>query len=590
MGVRLSDVKATGVQTFDGNQVTTWTKDSANIPADIQILLNASFDLDTHPGSGTTTATMAENISNQSVFASIFCNNINVFNTDNPSEVILQGDPQRFGALIYSPWRVYNWEPPMAGSARFCSAIPMEKLNSFDQPALLQLFEASKSYDSRTLKGLFITYSVLEVFENRFDPQHYLKNGTAANPATCTTVVTIAPWYEGDMKTGILGRELTAQGMESIYTGNIEGTDIPIFFTPPITSLRKLEENKAIFSIDMGNTWPESVTKLKDPPEHRGDAIFETLSLGVLSLRYATDKSTEFAKLEINPQQNPRTTVFQQGCIFDFILEDPIQISMIEGNLIQGFLEKIGGTVLHALRETEYMMSSDQKGLYADEGDDPRGGYWVDDDQRVPSKVRILQKGKPVTQPIWVAIANYPSPQAGNDPFPPGTPTVRWVCLSDNDVVPLLTGPLNINNTGIYYLAYSGQYPNNQIPDYTNSSGSYTIMDTGSFFSLRVHPSKDYSLYLDSNNWGTTPPSFEVVYKEVFELYDVVYPAMSLVHPFTREIWNNGTMAGLVLQRTDPALFSNVLYMPKSRELSTAQRQLLQAWAAYLNQINNDNA
>jgi len=47
-------------------------------------------------------------------------------------------------------------------------------------------------------------------------------------------------------------------------------------------------------------------------------------------------------------------------------------------------------------------------------------------------------------------------------------------------------------------------------------------------------------------------------------------------------------MAGLVLQRTDLSIWNDILYMPKSRELSGAQRELLKAWANYVNQQKNE--
>ena len=138
---------------------------------------------------------------------------------------------------------------------------------------------------------------------------------------------------------------------------------------------------------------------------------------------------------------------------------------------------------------------------------------------------------------------------------------------------------MEVTNNAVYYFVYHGLYPDDKIPDFTNDSGSYTIMDTGSFICMRIYPFIDYSRYTDPDHPEYSPPTFEVVYEEIFKLYDVVYPIMALKHPFTKEEWNNGTMAGAVLQRTDPKLWNDILYMPRSRELSGSQRKLLQAWA-----------
>lgn len=577
MGVYMSDVHVTGVQTFDGSTVHTYNKSSKNIPNDVLPFLNASFDLDTAPATGITTASMVETVSNQSCYASVFCSNVNLFNSQNTDDVLLQGTPFRFSALIYSAWRVLNWWPPMAGSGRFCSAIPMEEISQQEQSALVQFFNANKAYDSRKLKGVFVTFVILEVFENRYNQNVYEENGTASNPALATTVGSITPWYEGDMKTGILGRNLISLNMKPVYNG------LPL--TAAIASVNVLENGSAVVSVDMGNTWPEEMTPPYNPkppnefkPVKRDQVTFTTMNIGRLSFRYGAEPTTEFAGLVVSEDSNSLKSVFEKGCVFDFVIKDPTVISAIENNLMQVFLDT--SPEGQVLTESPYMMSSDQKGIYSNQGDPASLGYFSYNEVREPCRVRIFEKGKPVTKPIEVGIAEYIVPEASNDPTN-GPDTVKWVLLKDNDVVELVASQLQLSNNAIYYFVYRDQYPNNAIPAFVLNN-NYTVMDTGSFVVLRVHPTKDYSQYINPANWGTTPPDFSVVYEEVFKLYDVVYPIMALVHPFTPEVWENGTIAGLVLQRTDMSIWNDILYMPKSRELSASQRKLLEAWAAYI--------
>jgi hypothetical protein len=105
-------------------------------------------------------------------------------------------------------------------------------------------------------------------------------------------------------------------------------------------------------------------------------------------------------------------------------------------------------------------------------------------------------------------------------------------------------------------------------------------MDTGAFVVLRAHPIVDYSQYIDKSHPNYSVPSWELMYQEIFQLYDIVYPVMANVIPFTEANWNNGTTAGMVLQRTQMSNFTSINYMPRSRELSESQLQLIQAWAA----------
>ncbi len=587
MSVKMSNTKVTGVQTFDGAGITNWTKNSKNIPAAINSLLNASCNLDTYPDSGITTASMVETISSQSVYANIFCSNVNLFNANNANEVFLQGTPARFSALIYAAWRVINWVPPMAGSGRFCSSIPIEDISDPDRSLLFKFFVSNKAYDKRILKGVFVTFTTFEVYENRYDQDYYQKNGTKPNPAQCTTVGSITPWYEGDMRAGVLGRNLISLGMNPIYnnTNASPGNSIPVNLIPPIASLKTLDNGNAIFSVDMGNSWPELINppfSTQPPvfmPAHRGDASFETPNLGDLIFRYNANTSSEIARIKINPTDNPRKNVFTTGCVFDFLLTDKTLIRNVQDNLILGFLSA-NNKETQVAQESEYMISSDQKGLYTEQGYSPSMGYQVYDENRVPCRVRIFQKGVPVTNPVQVAVAEYIVPEAANDPLK-GPDNVKWQSLADNSVVALSDADLQLSNNAVYYFVYNGQYPNNAIPPF--NTGNYTVMDTGSFVCLRVHPTKDYSKYMNPSHPGYTPPTFAVVYEEVFKMYDVAYPIMALIHPFTADVWENGTIAGLVLQRTDPKLWNNILYMPKSRELSASQLALLKAWVQYVN-------
>lgn len=235
--------------------------------------------------------------------------------------------------------------------------------------------------------------------------------------------------------------------------------------------------------------------------------------------------------------------------------------------------------------ETPYTITSDTKGLYAENGDSPLGGFIAYNENRVPCQLRIHSKGVPVTTPIPILMAEFRAPEAGNDP-PGGAQVLRWLNLKDQDEVILSPEQLELSNNALYYFAYEGQYPHNIIPPFTKPSNAYTIMDTGAFVALRVHPHRDYSKYLNPENWHITPPNWEVVYEEVFKLYDVVYPKMAEIHPWKKEIWNNGYMAGLVVQRINMNIWDQVTYMPKTRELSQAQRELLQAWATYLKTQN----
>lgn len=598
MGVYFSQTKVSGVQTLDeNNEVQTWANGSTNIPQDVLTFLNASFDTDGQPGAGNATSLMVETVSNQSVYANIFCSNVNLYNTQNPENMLLNGTPYRFSASIYNAWRVLNWVPPMAGSARFCSSIPMDELDESASSQLIKFFN-DHNKDGRDIKGVFVSFVVMEVFENRYNQNYYLerkaKNLPMRNPGRSTTIGTIAPWYEGDMIAGLGGRNLISMGMSTVTASP------PLTLAPAVSQLKEMDDNTAIFSVDMGNTLPEEISPPFDPnnpPAFRKDASFETWKLGTLSFRYSDDPATEFASIQADPTNFPRENVFQMGGVFDFTLsEDYLKthninesysdlIDKIKGNYIQVYLKTDSGEK-QVLIESPYMITTDYKGIYANQGDDPADGYYSFSDKKEPVVLRIFERGVPVTEPISVGIAQYNVPEASNDPMG-GYSSLRWVSMKDKSIVQLSETGLELNDNAIYYFVYENQYPNNEVPDFVVNN-NYTIMDTGSFLVLRVHHFKDFSQYTNPTNWANTPPTYEVVYENVFKLYDVVYPIMAHVHPFTKQVWNDGTMAGKVLERTDMSLWNNIDYMPRSRELSASQRALLEAWANYLNSNTND--
>lgn len=591
MGVSMSDVQVCGVQKFENNQVSTYNKDSSFIPPDVAPFLNASFDFDTAPASGRTTASMVETLSSQSVYANIFCTTANLYNSENPDQILLQGSPFRFSALIYSAWRALNWLPPMAGSARFVSSIPLEEINQDESAALLNFFDNNKAYDPRPVKGVFVTFQTFEVFENRYDQNIYTPGELVHNPAQAYTVGSICPWYEGDMKAGVLGRQLNNLGSKAIRFGRPGPI---IYLTPVITNLKVINPNLAIYSMDFGNTWPEKMQSNLPSGQHpakRGDASFTTYPLGKLDFRYGNTPQQSFYSINVNPRDNPRDTVFQKGCIFDTVITDSALISNIENNFIQVFLSYPDNTADQILAESEYMIATDQKGCYGEEGDLASEGYMVYSSQKESCKLRIFQKGRPVTSPVPIYNARWKVFEAANDPIKPAELLGPFM-YSDGDTVNLAehTQLSSANDNSINYFIYDNQYPikietgKMDVPLFNTDLRGYTIMDTGSFVCLRVHENKDavYEKYYDQSNWGTTPPDFDVIYEEVFKLYDIVYPIMAHIHPFSKEVWDNSVMAGLVLQRTDPAKWENILYMPKSRELSRSQRKLLEAWATYL--------
>ena len=129
------------------------------------------------------------------------------------------------------------------------------------------------------------------------------------------------------------------------------------------------------------------------------------------------------------------------------------------------------------------------------------------------------------------------------------------------------TTPMGVTVTGIR--------PGPAILVYTQDGqplGSlYTPM--AAFANIRVMPDDNYDHVPDSERL-----TWSFVYREIFRLHDLLFPAMSQYIPFENEDAMTQA-ASMLVDRTDPAKWSSPLYMPATRDLSAGKRKLLIDWA-----------
>jgi hypothetical protein len=96
------------------------------------------------------------------------------------------------------------------------------------------------------------------------------------------------------------------------------------------------------------------------------------------------------------------------------------------------------------------------------------------------------------------------------------------------------------------------------------------------YVGVRVMPEDDYSKIPEA-----TRLSWDFLYDEVFRYYYLIYPAMARIIPLNDRAGIEKA-APEIVRRTDPKLWPTTRYMPVSRDLSRAKRDLIVAWAASL--------
>ena len=97
-----------------------------------------------------------------------------------------------------------------------------------------------------------------------------------------------------------------------------------------------------------------------------------------------------------------------------------------------------------------------------------------------------------------------------------------------------------------------------------------------SYVGVRILPHQDYSKYLNLHKSGREKVTFEVLKKEIFDRYDLLYPFMSRLVPFEEEIFRNNQDHIYQLMSFDN--WENSTYMPVSRDLSPQQLRLFLEW------------
>jgi hypothetical protein len=86
--------------------------------------------------------------------------------------------------------------------------------------------------------------------------------------------------------------------------------------------------------------------------------------------------------------------------------------------------------------------------------------------------------------------------------------------------------------------------------------------------------------YLEPGDPGYKKLDWTALFNEIFFTYYMLYPAMTQVSSLQDPSnWNNPGAAGALKSYTSQDNWDGYLYMPRSRDLSDADRKLIDTWA-----------
>jgi hypothetical protein len=384
----------------------------------------------------------------------------------------------------------------------------------------------------------------------------YEKGGQ--NKATLQFVATIAPLREGEeITTGPIGRLLVAPppSISTIpLTHNNGGGTIAL--APAV-----LQQNGNRISVEFAGTFPEISQGATNEKYDFGAVTLMADGNGISAPVGSVDYTNTGAGN-------------QRGWIFDFdISGNPdVQSALADPNATF----RLTGTNFHTdvLSESDYYIVSNQQAIYAEQFGP--GDSFVNQGTTEPATISVYQYGKllpagtcpPIT--VW-SYSTVPLQTPGAvvqvaQNFKPGDPLTVDTSLPGNFTFTFTVG--NQPPPPSSYAAFLN-------PPFTTLTNAPQIC-------MRVLPNEeDFSCYYVNPSSpepvGNDKLTFDVVYTKVLRTYYLLYPIMNKRFPLNSEK-AVGDHAGAIIARTDPSLWMSIHYMPRTRDMSSSRRTLLQAW------------
>lgn len=504
---------------------------------------------------GTDTGVMIDVCPTLSVYSQTF---LDYLVLKKEGKTLLKGKPCKGSLRLMNPFRIVNQDSICGSSGSFFSSIALTDIITIDSNPILEIMHQYAQSD-RKLKGVFIHYNLFEVIEDR-NPD-YIRLGESSNPAYCTVMGSFTPWYEEEMKSFPVCRQLIGVNP---FLGYRSLT--PLLF--------KLDPQTQFISFDLTPVIPEVNLDVSDPsidPTFRPQR-YETYDLGLIEFMVEIEDGTEvkIGEQRINEQDFSRSDILENGGILDFCYEGILkQEDLEEGTFfIKGISKKDisdTGTEKVLSKETPIVIISDEAGLYANEGDDVSDGYVTYGYPKEKCRLRLFSKGKPLKEPVQLQILEYKVTSSSE--------TFKLIELedgnhfTDNQVIEL---PIGAPCNAIYLFTTDFHIPriDNIYVD---------LVRTGFFINLRILPNKCFEKYVDENHPEYVDEiTFDMVYEEIFNMYDLIYPVSGKISPFNEKEMIKSSHYVKKLMQDDN--WNSPSYMPSTREMSESQKKIFLRW------------
>lgn len=530
--------------------IKTFKLNDEIIPDQLRLFLGAEFGLT--DDSGKTSAVIIDVTPTEAYYTQIFCDEMRMM---KDKKVLFRGKPSKASVRFYNPSRIINQNNIIGASGCFYSSIPFESIKYPESSPLVNFF---KNHCERPedLAGLFIRYDLFEVIENRKPDYH--DSNINGNPARSSVTGSITPWYTGDMKSITIGRQLIPENpfLEDKSLGSM---------------ISCVNYKKKRVSLDLIGNIPEINKSIKSNTDYSYfPQDYETYKFGKLYLKLESPLGlTEvIGSFSIGPDNLSKEWLKQTGGILDipFNLDDhKIKTGQLIITGLQKKDENDPGVEVVLMKESKYFITTDQTGIYAHAGENPKDGYISYSYKPESCRIRIFEKGEPLQKSVKIKVLEYKIHQNGVIIAPSDILHDKEVCDNEEVFFPLQKACNSI-------FLFTSEIRLNTISNFVSE-----LLKTGAFVNLRVLPTQDYSKYLDhSDPRFINKIPYSLIYDEIFKFYDLIYPVSSIISPFDENSILKANQ--LLIKLMSPDNWSSNTYMPSSRELSKMQYRLFLKW------------
>lgn len=421
---------------------------------------------------------------------------------------------------------------------------------------------AIPGFDDPRITGIIFRYCLYASSQGTTSNQGieaiYQQQPPGTNPATLQLMGTIAPLYENETiltaPTGRLMVSNTAQIQAPAGTKN-NGNGL-IALAPAVLSVRG-----NLISADFSGTFPEYYQPGANPQNSKFN--FGPVSL-IVTNRTASATIAQVAYWDTNAGN-------ERGWVFDYDISSNPEAQTILASPDAVF-KLVSPTFGDVLVETDYYFVTNQQAIYTEQLGS--GTEFLNQGTTEPATVSVFHRGQelaagtcpPIT--VW-QYRSIPLQAPGN---------------AEAIITNLKPGqPISVDTSqpGNFLFTFTVDGQPSPPASYSTFMNPPYITNAPQI-SLRILPNdEDFSqYYVDptaKEPVGNSSLTFDVVYQKVLRTYYLLYPAMNQIFPLNSESAVSDK-ADAIIKATEPALWMNIHYMPRTRDMSATRRQLLRAW------------